>query len=417
MDTPLQTLDGIIVNQPKRFLPLAEEAKRIAEEIRIEKINEQWTGIPREQLLNQTFNDQLNSIQILEELAPLQLAKEHLPGDIINILERLGKADDIPFNQLYYIAKNCTDHYYSKVINTFVTILKRQFMDQQLLLVNTTRSLKFLENYVDCQWQIWKIFQKHQTIPDDIKDLHFHIDDFKNGIEKEFSLLNEATCKNVENFQSSLSLQQMYSTSLCSHVNNIYKKLVELQHKLPHSNSHMNTGDAIQIEVPDFDPDIDKVLPISMDQDTNDPATQGSEQHTLNSADKVIKHRTPASSHTDIDTQEIDWPDAIPVEIPPQYDQQSEQSLPTEPTHHNLRPVKIPQLKDNSEGEQYQDLETYLSYHNTFEASEHIHKDYRSRLLSLDDDKYYQEIDRANQTYETPPVQDYRQANQTPGPR
>ena len=27
VETPLQTLDGIIVNQPKRFLPLAEEAK------------------------------------------------------------------------------------------------------------------------------------------------------------------------------------------------------------------------------------------------------------------------------------------------------------------------------------------------------------------------------------------------------
>ena len=70
VDTPLQTLDGIIVNQPKQFLPLAEEAKRIAEKIRIEKINEQWAGIPCEQLLNQSFNDQLNSIHILEQLAP-----------------------------------------------------------------------------------------------------------------------------------------------------------------------------------------------------------------------------------------------------------------------------------------------------------------------------------------------------------
>ena len=128
VEAPLQTLDGIIVNQPKRLLPLAEEAKRIAEEIRIEKINEQWAGIPCEQLLNQSFSDQLNSIQILEQLAPLQLAKEHLPGDIINILERLGKADNIPLNQLYYIAKNCADHYYSKVIETFVTILKCQFL-------------------------------------------------------------------------------------------------------------------------------------------------------------------------------------------------------------------------------------------------------------------------------------------------
>ena len=60
MDTPLQTLDGIIVNQPKQFLLLAEEAKRIAKEIRIKKINEQWAGIPCEQLLNQSFNDQLD---------------------------------------------------------------------------------------------------------------------------------------------------------------------------------------------------------------------------------------------------------------------------------------------------------------------------------------------------------------------
>ena len=139
-------------------------------------------------------------IQILEQLAPLQLAKEHLPGDIINIPERLGKADNIPFNQLYYIVENCTDHYYSKVIETFIALLKHQFADHQLLLVNTARSLKFLEDYADCQAQIWKIFQKHQTIPDNIQDLYFHIDDFKNNIEKEFAFLKEATRKNVENF-------------------------------------------------------------------------------------------------------------------------------------------------------------------------------------------------------------------------
>ena len=60
--TPLQTLDGIVVNQPKRFLPLAEEAKCLTEEIRIEKLKEQWAGILHEQLLNQSFRDQLNSI-------------------------------------------------------------------------------------------------------------------------------------------------------------------------------------------------------------------------------------------------------------------------------------------------------------------------------------------------------------------
>ena len=124
VETSIQTLDGIIVTQPKHFLPLAQEARKIAEEIHIEKINEQWAGLPREQLLNQSFNDQLNSIQILEQLAPLQLTKDHLQGDIIDILKRLGKADNIPYNQLYYVAENCMDRYYSKVIETFTLLLK-----------------------------------------------------------------------------------------------------------------------------------------------------------------------------------------------------------------------------------------------------------------------------------------------------
>ena len=325
VDMPLQTLDGIVVNQPKHFLPWAKEAKMIAEEIRIEKINEQWAGILREQLLNQSFNDQLNSIQILEQLAPLQFAKEHLPGDIVDILKRLGKADNIPFNQLYYISENCANHYYSKVIKTFVALLKRQFMDRQLLLVNTARSLKFLEEYMDRQALIWKIFQKHENIPDDIQDLHFHIDDFKINIEKEFSLLKEATHKNIENFQSSLNLQQTYSVALCSHVNNIYNKLVEIQQQLPHSAQHMNTGNMIQIEVPDFDPDIDEALPSQDHQ-----VAQGSVNIIQQSPEKTATTRTPASLQQD--AQDVDWPEAIPVEILPQPDQDIEQNIPTVPT-------------------------------------------------------------------------------------
>ena len=104
------------------------------------------------------------------------------------------------------------------------------------------------------------------------------------------------------------------------------------------------------------------------------------------------------------------------MEIPPQPDQQIKQSIPTQLTHQNLEPAEIPQLEENSEGEQYQDLETYLTHHNTSEASQCIHRDYRSRLFMLDDDKYYQEVDRAYHIYGTPPAQDYGLANQAPGP-
>ena len=44
--TPLQTLDGIYVNQPKRFLPLAKEGKKLVEEFCKEQIMSQWAVPP-----------------------------------------------------------------------------------------------------------------------------------------------------------------------------------------------------------------------------------------------------------------------------------------------------------------------------------------------------------------------------------
>ena len=91
----------------------------------------------------------------------------------------------------------------------------------------------------------------------------------------------------------------------------------------------------IQIEAPDFDPDIDEALPISADQSINHLETQGSVISTQKLTEKTAECRAPASSHQDAqdaqDTQDIDWPDVIPVEIPPQPDQNIEQSIPTLP--------------------------------------------------------------------------------------
>ena len=327
----------------------------------------------------------------------------------------MGKADNIPFNQLYYIAENCADCYYSKVIETFISILKCQFADHQLLLVNTARSLKFLEEYADRQAQIWKNFQKHQTIPEDFQDLHLHFNDFKNSIEKDFAFLKEATSRNIDNFQTSLNLQQTYSASICSHMNNIYNELMELQRQIQHHHLHMNSGDMIQIEAPDFDPDIDDVSPTTIDQELNNRLTQGTSL-TPKSTEPETECITPAPSNHHTAPQEMDWPDAIPVEIQSQIDQPNDQRIDTHWTRHNSEPVEIPQLEENSEEEQYPDLDTYLMHHNTFEASQRIRQDYQSRLLALDDKKYYEEVDRAYYMYGTPAAQDYPPANQAPGP-
>ena len=92
----------------------------------------------------------------------------------------------------------------------------------------------------------------------------------------------------------------------------------------------MNTGDVIQIEVPDFDPDIDEVFPIPVGQNTDYKETQGSVNSTQQFPEKTATTRTPASSQQDI--QDVDWLDMIPVEIQPQPDQDTKQNIPTVPT-------------------------------------------------------------------------------------
>ena len=115
-------------------------------------------------------------------------------------------------------------------------------------------------------------------------------------------------------------------------MNNIYNKLAELQWQIQYHDLHMNSRDTIQIEVPDFNPDIDDISPTTIDQQSNNPSTQGSVTPTSKPEEQQIEHITPAPSHQDTDSQEIDWPDAIPVEIPPQRDQQNDQRINIQPT-------------------------------------------------------------------------------------
>ena len=171
----------------------------------------------------------------------------------------------------------------------------------------------------------------------------------------------------------------------------------------------MNTGDVIQIEAPDFNPDIDEGLPTQEHQEA-----QGSASITQQSIKKSNEHKAPALSQRDV--EEVDWPDAIPVKIPPQLDQDNEQNIPVLPTGCETNLIDIPQLEsDLEEEEQSEDLQTYLTHHNTYQESQNICKEYRKRLLNLDDDRYYQEIDRAYETYG--PTRDYIPVNQAPGPR
>ena len=255
--------------------------------------------------------------------------------------------------------------------------------------------MKFLEEYTGRQALIWKIFSKHRNIPDKISDLHLHINDFKGDIQKEFNFLKEATCKNIENFQASLSSQQTYSVALGSHINNIYHKISKLQQQLPHPTQHMNTGDIIQINAPEFNLDID-----------GRPSMK--EHGEIQGSDNPIQHRVEETKKSEAPAlqqqvkEEVDWPDAEPVQILPQSAQDNDYNISVVSTWPETDYSEIPELESDSNEEeegQFEDIQTYLDHHNTYQESQNIHKEYTKRLLDLDYERYYRDIDHMYETY------------------
>ena len=216
--TPLQMLDGQYVNQPSQFLPLVQEAQKLAQKIKQEEEVSQWSGIPVEQLLNSSFTEQLNSIQPLQQIVPLHAVKEHLPKDIITILERLGKVDTTPFNKLYYLAENCTDHYYTSVIKTFIDIIKCSVTDCQIVLVNMARAPKYLEDFSQWQSQLFKVLEKYYFLPDNFKNLQLQL-----------TFLKKATSKNIEHLQQAINVQQNCAATICTYINNILPHITKLE--------------------------------------------------------------------------------------------------------------------------------------------------------------------------------------------
>ena len=170
---------------------------------------------------------------------------------MITLLELLGKADNIPFNQLYNLAMDCADRYYTNVIRTLTCLLKSSFTNRQMVLVNSAQALKFLESYRDCQTKLSKVLSKYHQLSD-----HFHY--LKHSLQTEFNLLKEATSRNTASLQESIKLQQTYITTLSAHINTIYIKLAQLEKQIqtdcmyPHSQP-----DTMQSEAPDYDSDID----------------------------------------------------------------------------------------------------------------------------------------------------------------
>ena len=99
---------------------------------------------------------------------------------------------------------------------------------------------------------------------------------------------------------------------------------MEIQ-QLPHPTQHMNAGDVIQIDAPEFDPDIDGGPPM-----TEHKEIQGSDSPIQHLLRECKKNKAPALPQQV--AEEVDWPDAVPVEILPQPAQDNYHNIPASPT-------------------------------------------------------------------------------------
>ena len=90
---------------------------------------------------------------------------------------------------------------------------------------------------------------------------------------------------------------------------------------------------------------------------------------------------TTATTIQQLTSQETDWLDAIPVQIPrvsSSTAQPEEQEIIRSQARYDTQSFEIPELEDNSEEEQFTNLESYLAHHNTYEASQYIRQKYQS---------------------------------------
>ena len=141
------------------------------------------------------------------------------------------------------------------------------------------------------------------------------------------------------------------------------------------------------------------------------PSTK--EHGEIQGLDNPIQHRVGETKKSEAPAlpqqveEEVDWPDAEPVEIPLQSAQDNDYNISVVSTRPETNYSEIPQLEsdiDEEEEGQFEDIQTYLDHHNTYQESQNICKEYTKRLLDLDDERYYRDIDRMYETYRIEPI-------------
>ena len=158
--------------------------------------------------------------------------------------------------------------------------------------------------------------------------------------------------------------------------------------------------DTVQINALEYDLDIDGDNQPNTDKKHATVSIQGTldtipECSTLEDDNSIAPENITALQNQ----QETNWPDASTIQVPGVSSTTSDQPPEVMYNRHQVQPstadLKIPELEDNSDQDQFADLDTFITHHNMHQESKQIHQEYFATLQNPSDDEYSTEIDRA----------------------
>ena len=135
--------------------------------------------------------------------------------------------------------------------------------------------------------------------------------------------------------------------------------------------------DTVQINAPEYDPDIDRDNQSNTDKKHITVSVQGtlniSPESSILEDDNSIAPDNIATSKTQ---QETNWPDTPTIQIPGISSTTSDQPPEVMYNRRQVQPstvdLEIPELEEDSDQDQFADLDTFITHHNSHEESEKI---------------------------------------------
>ena len=138
---------------------------------------------------------------------------------------------------------------------------------------------------------------------------------------------------------------------------------------------YRHQSDTVQIDAPEYYPDIDGDNQPNTDKKHVTVSIQGTlemipESSVLEDGSSI----TPENITAPQNQQETDWPDTPTIQIPDVSSTTSDQPPEVMYNRHQVQPStvdpEIPELEDDSDQDQFPDLDTFITHHNTHQESE-----------------------------------------------